>query len=48
MLYNLHTQKNKWNNLANANIKSMKLDKALSIWIGQLITTNCRVTDEIT
>ena len=36
MLYNLHTQKNKWNNLANANIKSMKLGKALSIWMGQL------------
>jgi len=25
----------------------MKLDKALSIWIGQLIITNCTVTDEI-
>ena len=47
VLYNLHTQKNKWNTLANANIKSMKLDKALSIRIGQLIITNCTVTDGI-
>lgn len=46
MLYNLHTQKNKWNNLANANIKIMKLDKALSIRVQQLIITNCTVADE--
>lgn len=47
MLYNLHTQKNKWNNLTNSNIKSMNLDKASSIWIGQFNIKKCKVTHKI-